>query len=165
MHFYTAFSLLALPAITFGVAVPEINHAQLAGRANSVNSVHLSFVQGSQSYNLMIPADGREYYTDYTMDISLIRSDNYDPFQYCHFKTQGGDVALVSGLAQRTRDFWPINEVAVGPPTPIVSVKCSGFCLAIAEDCTDSQGESTGPCCNGFCAANKCRPYTLTNKS
>lgn len=63
MHFYTAFSFLTLPAIVSGVAVPGAYNAQPAERATTINTVHLVFVQGSDSYNLMIPADGRQYYT------------------------------------------------------------------------------------------------------
>lgn len=82
------------------------------------------------------------YTTDNTMDISLIRSDDYDPFNFCQFQTVGGEVALVSGIAQKTRDFWPINEVSVGPPRPILSVSCSGVCVAINGKLEEPRGIS-----------------------
>lgn len=69
-------------------------------------------------------------FTENPLHVSLIRSDNYDPSAYCDFETVGDEtVALVPGLAQKSRDFWPFNEIAVGPPTPIYAVTCRGYCL------------------------------------
>lgn len=69
-------------------------------------------------------------FTENPLHVSLIRSDNYDINQNCDFETVGDEeVALVSSLAQKTRDFWPIHEIAVGPPSPIFAVTCRGVCL------------------------------------
>jgi len=55
---------------------------------------------------------------------------------------------------------WRISQYAVGPPQPIDSVTCSGTCLQTYGDCYVN-GQYVGSCCNGYCAANKCRPWTI----
>lgn len=173
MHLFISHFLLALSVIANCAAEPEVSRPQLPKRVETAQTVHLVFQSGSESYNLMIPANGMKYYTgrvfwitegftklntlcgapmrgsdhanlihvglltlnqftENPLNVSLIRSDNYDPNQNCDFETVGEEVvALVPGLAQRTRDFWPIHEIAVGPPTQIYSVTCRGVCLPI----------------------------------
>lgn len=112
------------------------------------------------------------------LSVNVILSSDYDPIHFCSFKTTG-QATLAASLTQRQADPWPINVVNVGPPQPIISVTCSGFCLGIygefsgrgifyrasltsecvADNCYNSQGQYVGSCCNGFCAANKCRPW------
>ncbi|KAF3769151.1 hypothetical protein M406DRAFT_234725, partial [Cryphonectria parasitica EP155] len=120
--------------------------------------VSLIFQGGPASYSLNITADGEEYFTDNDLSVSLILSPNYDPYHYCTFKT-ASQVAFAPSLVQRPEDLFPINEIAVGPPQPIISVKCSGVCLGVYGECYNIQGQYVAPCCNGFCAATRCRPW------
>lgn len=68
---------------------------------------------------------------DNGLNINLIISDNYDPYTFCKFKTAGTEVTLAPSLIKRPEDFYPINEIAVGPPQAIISVSCFGVCLGI----------------------------------
>lgn len=67
---------------------------------------------------------------DNDVAVNLIISDNYDPSTYCHFAT-ATQAALAPSFTKRPEDFYPVNEIAVGPPQPIISVSCFGFCLGI----------------------------------
>lgn len=64
------------------------------------------------------------------LNVNIMISPDYDPIHYCTFKTTG-QVTFAASLTQRQEDPWPINEVNIGPPQPIISVTCSGFCLGI----------------------------------
>lgn len=68
--------------------------------------------------------------TDNTLNVNIIHSDNYNPYRYCTFKTPG-KVALPQSLVQTGDPLSPDNQIAVGPPSPIISVTCSGYCANI----------------------------------
>ena len=68
--------------------------------------------------------------TDNDLNVNLITSPDFDPYNLCTFKT-AGEVALAPSLTQRPEDAWPINQIAVGPPQRIISVTCSGTCIGV----------------------------------
>ncbi|ROV88881.1 hypothetical protein VSDG_08941 [Cytospora chrysosperma] len=153
MKFFTTLSLAALAS---GHALPRVEE-QLHER--DFQSVTLVFQAAAASYNMTIPADGQEYFTNSDLNVNLIDAPDFDAYRLCTFKT-GNEVTLAPSITQRPEDLWPINQIAVGPPQAIVSVTCSGTCLGIYDDCYNSTiGMYIGSCCNGFCAANKCRPW------
>lgn len=63
MKTLSAFSILALSAGLAVLANAVAAHHGLTERANGFQSVDLSFQAGPVSYNLTIPADGKEYFT------------------------------------------------------------------------------------------------------
>ncbi|KAK4166904.1 hypothetical protein QBC43DRAFT_367826 [Cladorrhinum sp. PSN259] len=124
---------------------------------SAAQTVHLTFYAGPTSYTMTIPADGNTYPTNHNdLNINIIGSTDYDIYRLCKFNyapPASGTVTLVSSIAGNE------NQVFVGPPVPIVSVSCQGFCLTTYQDCYRN-GQFVGLCCNGYCAANKCRPWT-----
>lgn len=135
MKTFTTTTLLALAAAAHALP-PTSETPSLAERASPpVQSVTLLFQAGPASYNLTIPADGKDHPTgESALSVNLIVAPDYDPYRYCTFRTAGGpqQVTFAPSLVQRPGlDPWPINEVAVGPPQPILSVACSGVCLGV----------------------------------
>ncbi|KAK3997857.1 hypothetical protein QBC44DRAFT_354347 [Cladorrhinum sp. PSN332] len=122
-----------------------------------VQTVQLTFYAGPTSYTMSIPADGTTHPTNQNnLNVNIIGSTNYDIFRLCKFNYKppaSGTVTLVGSVSSNE------NQVLVGPPAPIISVSCQGFCVPIYSDCYRN-GQFVGLCCNGYCAANKCRPWT-----
>ncbi|KAL0938473.1 uncharacterized protein CTRU02_205083 [Colletotrichum truncatum] len=116
-------------------------------------TVHLTFRGGPASYQLNIPADGQIYPTNNDLSINIIDAPDYNAIYQCTFHTNG-EKALVSGITPQG-----IQQVIIGPPQPVTGVSCFGFCVGTYENCYGSDGQYIGPCCNGYCAANKCRPW------
>ncbi|KUI58993.1 hypothetical protein VP1G_06239 [Cytospora mali] len=153
------FTTLSLAAMVSGHALPKAQN-QLVQR--DFQSVTLVFQAAAASYNLTILADGQEHFTNSDLNVNLIDAPDFDAYHLCSFKTGNGEATLVPSLTQRPEDPWPINQIAVGPPQAIVSVTCSGTCVGVYGDCFNStNGQYIGSCCDGFCAANKCRPWTI----
>lgn len=63
MKTLSAFPIVALSAALAVLADPATIHHELTERASGFQSVDLSFQAGPVSYNLTIPADGKEYFT------------------------------------------------------------------------------------------------------
>ncbi|KAK4183831.1 hypothetical protein QBC35DRAFT_507203 [Podospora australis] len=144
MKFFSTVLTLAL-SLTAASASPV--------QERDVQTVHLTFYGGPASYSLSFPADGTIVPTNNNINIDKIESPDYDPYRLCTFHT-AGQKSLASGINSQTG----AAQVFVGPPQPITGVSCIGFCLTTYQDCYRN-GQYVGPCCNGFCAANKCRPY------
>ncbi|KAF7885135.1 hypothetical protein EAF00_010953 [Botryotinia globosa] len=139
MQFSTLLTL-GLAAISGVVAAP----------ANYFD-VDITFIGGPASYSLTIPADGQFHATNNPLSISLIRSSNFDVYNLCTFYHDNA-VALVNNG----------GIISVGPPTPITGVSCQVTderCIPNYSDCYRN-GQFLGSCCDGFCAANKCRPFS-----
>lgn len=117
-------------------------------------TVHLIFHAGPASYEMAFPADGLAHPTNSDLSVNIIDAPDFYA-QQCTFNT-AQEKTLVFGLSH---DAQPFGQVIVGPPQPIISVSCVGTCVYTYGDCYNSQGQYVGPCCNGFCAANKCRPW------
>ncbi|KAK3936685.1 hypothetical protein QBC46DRAFT_295732 [Diplogelasinospora grovesii] len=133
-----------------GLAAAAPTSSQLEER--DVQTVHLIFHGGPASYNLTLPADGKVYPTNNNIAVSIIDAPDYNAFQQCTFYTPGPHT-LASSISPEG-----VGQVIVGPPQPVTGVSCYGMCVQTYGDCY-SQGQYVGPCCNGFCAANKCRPW------
>ncbi|ETS78577.1 hypothetical protein PFICI_10639 [Pestalotiopsis fici W106-1] len=125
----------------------------LACASADVQTVHLTFHGGPAQYSLTIPADGQVYQTNNDISVSIIDAPDYNAISQCTFYTVG-DKTLVGGITSEG-----LQQVLVGPPQPITGVSCYGFCVGIYGDCYDINGQFVGPCCNGYCAADKCRPW------
>lgn len=145
------FLLLLLPAL-LGLAVSHPAAPELDRRADP-QIAHFYFQAAATGYNLTVPADGNWYPTNNGLNINIITALDFTVNQ-CEFATH----QQVTFNYQLSGDSFPKEQFAVGPPQPIDSVRCHGYCLGIYEDCVKN-GQYVGTCCNGFCAANKCRPY------
>ncbi|KAK1760055.1 hypothetical protein QBC47DRAFT_366306 [Echria macrotheca] len=117
-----------------------------------VQTVHLTFHGGPASYSLAIPADGKVYPTNNGISVNIIDAPDYNALSQCTFYTPG-EKALVGGI-----DSKGVGQIIIGPPQPVTGVSCQGVCIPTYGDCFIN-GQYVGPCCNGFCAANKCRPW------
>ncbi|KAH6616096.1 hypothetical protein B0J18DRAFT_373123 [Chaetomium sp. MPI-SDFR-AT-0129] len=122
----------------------------------AVQTVHLTFHAGPAEYSLALPADGSVHQTNHPdLAINIIDAPDYNAYPQCHFTTASGAVVtLASSISPEGN-----GQILVGPPTPIVSVSCEGMCVPTYGDCYGHDGQWIGPCCNGYCAADKCRPW------
>ncbi|KAK3385958.1 hypothetical protein B0H63DRAFT_523278 [Podospora didyma] len=114
--------------------------------------VHLVFHGGPAQYQMTFPADGSSYPTKDNMAVSIIDAPDFNAIYQCTFNTVG-QKTLVGSITPQG-----LAQIFVGPPQPITSVSCHGTCVGTYGDCY-RDGQFVGQCCNGYCAANKCRPY------
>ncbi|KAH7369292.1 hypothetical protein B0T11DRAFT_327384 [Plectosphaerella cucumerina] len=142
--------MLSTILLALGLTATTLAHP-LESRDN-VQTVHLTFHGGPASYQLAIPANGQKFSTNNAISVNIIDAPDYNAIAQCTFYTDG-QKALVSGITPSG-----LQQVIVGPPQPITAVSCEGMCVPTYGDCY-SGGQFVGPCCNGFCAANKCRPW------
>ncbi|KAK4120525.1 hypothetical protein N657DRAFT_649024 [Parathielavia appendiculata] len=119
---------------------------------DDVQTVHLTFHGGPAQYTMAIPADGTVYPTNNDLSINLIEAPDYNAFSQCKFQTLN-QVALASSISP-----GGVNQILVGPPSPVTGVSCQGMCVHTYGECFRN-GQYVGPCCSGFCAANRCRPW------
>ncbi|KAK0619444.1 hypothetical protein B0T14DRAFT_430632 [Immersiella caudata] len=124
--------------------------------------VHLIFRAAPVQYEMAIPADGKLYPTPKNgLNVNLIDAPDFNIDQ-CEFHTV--KESPVTYVWQTTNSLsvasWRISQYAVGPPQIITGVTCRGTCLGVYSTCFEN-GQFLGECCNGYCAANKCRPYTF----
>ncbi|KAM5347170.1 hypothetical protein ACJ41O_010175 [Fusarium nematophilum] len=120
---------------------------------DDVQTLHLTFHGGPASYELSFPADGRRRNTNNGINVNIIDAPDYNAFSQCTFYTDG-EKTLVQSIGDDGS-----QHVVVGPPQPIIAVSCEGMCVPTYGECYDSNGQPVGPCCNGFCAADRCRPW------
>ncbi|KAK3299483.1 uncharacterized protein B0H64DRAFT_371821 [Chaetomium fimeti] len=120
---------------------------------DDVQTVHLTFHAGPTNYTMAIPADGSSHDTNHNdLAVNIIDAPDYNAFYQCDF-TAVGNPTLASSISPTGQ-----NQILVGPPSPITQVSCQGMCVPTYSDCY-RDGQYVGPCCAGFCAANKCRPW------
>ncbi|KAI2629959.1 hypothetical protein GGR54DRAFT_287249 [Hypoxylon sp. NC1633] len=145
---FTSTVLLGLGLVASSLAHPlEDRDVQVA---------HLTFHGGPASYELTVPADGTVVNTNNDISVSIIDAPDYNALAQCTFNT-AGEKALVSSINTQTG----MQSIIVGPPQPIISVSCQGSCIPTYGECF-TNGQYNGPCCNGFCAATRCRPWNTT---
>ncbi|KAK1998047.1 hypothetical protein LX36DRAFT_700559 [Colletotrichum falcatum] len=120
---------------------------------DAFQTVHLTFHGGPVSYELVIPADGQVHATNSDISVNIIDAPDYNAISQCTFYTDS-EKALVNGITPQG-----LQQVIVGPPQPITGVSCFGICVPTYGECYNTQGQYVGPCCNGFCAATRCRPW------
>ncbi|KAH6663514.1 hypothetical protein B0J14DRAFT_609176 [Halenospora varia] len=122
----------------------------------------LGFHGGPAYYFLSFPADGNTYYTNSDMSVNLVDGNGVDALRYCNFQTTGAKALAGMQAGVNSTTF------AVGPPQPIISVNCRptafpGTCLPLYGQCEWCGGSTggcfTSSCCNGYCAATRCRPF------
>ncbi|KAK7754541.1 hypothetical protein SLS62_003562 [Diatrype stigma] len=140
-------SVLAMAATAFSSPIED----------PQVQVAHLTFHGGPASYELAVPADGTVVQTNNNMAVNLIDAPDYNAQPGCQFHTVG-QVMLQGRL---TADG--LQQIAVGPPQPILSVSCQGMCVPTNGVCYGDDGQYVGPCCSGFCAATRCRPWNITD--
>ncbi|KAI1134259.1 hypothetical protein F5Y05DRAFT_422827 [Hypoxylon sp. FL0543] len=122
-----------------------------------VQVAHLTFHGGPASYQLAVPADGSVVKTNNGISVDTIDAPDYNAINQCTFNT-ASQKTLVSSINTQTG----LQSIIVGPPQPIISVSCQGSCIPTYGECY-TNGQYTGACCNGFCAATRCRPWNITN--
>lgn len=115
--------------------------------------------------------------TDNDISVNIIDTPDYNAFSQCTFYTDG-EKTLVQSIGDNGE-----QQIVVGPPQPIRSVSCQGMCVPtygkehpilgcvfvlhfltshLIGMCYDTNGQYVGPCCNGFCAATRCRPWDIS---
>ena len=140
-----------LAAVLFGLGLASAS--PIEERADPPQTVHLTFHGGPASYSMAFPADGVVRQTNNGIAVNIIDAPDYNALAQCTFYT-AGEKALVGGVDTTTG----AGQVIIGPPQPVTAVSCQGFCVPTYSDCYRN-GQYVGPCCNGFCAGNKCRPW------
>ncbi|KAH6887893.1 hypothetical protein B0T10DRAFT_405928 [Thelonectria olida] len=149
---FNSLLLLTITTVSGAFAWPSIR------TRDDVQTVHLTFHGGPASYSLEFPADGTTHETNSDISVNIIDAPDYNAFQQCTFTTTG-EKTLVQSIGK-----GGLQQIVVGPPQPILSVSCNGMCVPTYGDCEcyDSNGQYVGPCCNGFCAADRCRPWDIS---
>ncbi|KAI1211178.1 uncharacterized protein F4807DRAFT_419288 [Annulohypoxylon truncatum] len=143
-------------AILFGIGLVASSSAHPL-EERDVQVAHLTFHGGPASYDLAVPADGSVVNTNNDISVSIIDAPDYDAITQCTFNT-ASEKTLVSSIDTQTG----LQSIIVGPPQPIISVSCNGACTPTYGVCFDG-GKYLAPCCNGFCAATRCRPWNITS--
>ncbi|KAJ3493641.1 hypothetical protein NLG97_g4609 [Lecanicillium saksenae] len=111
-------------------------------------------------YNLSVVADGSAHDTGNAhTSISLVDAPDYNAATLCDF-----DFELADGAAPPKHEFTigedgHTGQVKISPPTPVKGIKCQGSCVSNYGTCNGADGQGPKLCCNGFCAADKCRPW------
>ncbi|KAK3306205.1 uncharacterized protein B0T15DRAFT_557025 [Chaetomium strumarium] len=141
-----------LAALTSALGLLLTSASAIPLEERDVQTVHLSFHGGPVQYDMAFPADGNIYPTNNDFSINIIDAPDYNAFSQCQFHTQG-EATFASSISPTGA-----NQIMVGPPQPITGVSCQGMCVPTYGDCYIN-GQWVGPCCSGFCAANKCRPW------
>ncbi|KAF4119927.1 hypothetical protein GMORB2_3615 [Geosmithia morbida] len=109
----------------------------------------------SGSYHLTVKADGNVTKIYNELPINTIEINDYDANSQCVFKgLDGTKIESKLHIDTETGD----QSLILPEGTPIASVSCQGFCVYNYAACY-SNGQMVGPCCNGLCAANLCRPW------
>ncbi|KAK4101230.1 hypothetical protein N658DRAFT_426170 [Parathielavia hyrcaniae] len=119
---------------------------------DDVQTVTLIYQAGPAQYTMSIPADGNVYPTNNDLSVNIIEAPDYNAYSQCQFHTLN-EATLASSISPEG-----VNQILVGPPTPITGVSCQGMCVHTYGECW-RDGQWLGPCCSGFCAANRCRPW------
>ncbi|KAI5463962.1 hypothetical protein BGZ63DRAFT_481218 [Mariannaea sp. PMI_226] len=143
-------TFLAIATLSWATARPN-----LIPRAD-VQTVKLTFHGGPASYTMEFPADGQTRQTNSDISVNIIDTPDYNAFSQCIFNT-AGEKTLVRSIGQNG-----LQQIIVGPPQPILSVSCHGMCVPTYGECYNTTGQYVGPCCNGFCAADRCRPWDMS---
>ncbi|KAL2150464.1 hypothetical protein VTH82DRAFT_7027 [Thermothelomyces myriococcoides] len=145
---------LGMLAMAFGL-LAMASAMPLVEERDDVQTAYLIFHAGPTQYSLSVPADGSVHKTNSDLSVNIIEAPDYAAYPFCEFETLN-EATLVSSISSNGS-----NLILVGPPTPVISVRCEGKCVPTWSDCYVN-GQPVGLCCAGFCAANKCRPWTNT---
>ncbi|UNI22338.1 hypothetical protein JDV02_008234 [Purpureocillium takamizusanense] len=127
--------------------------------AADVQTAHLKFraSSSSETYDLVVKANGHPVDTGHAdLAVRLVDAPDYLAYSLCRFATPR-PVKLSTTIA----DDNVTQQVVLDPPQPVLSVSCEGMCVGTYGACYDTNGQFVGPCCNGFCAATRCRPWNI----
>lgn len=129
--------------------------------AEDVQTAHLTFrgVDKEALYEEAVLADGTKHETGSTRHIALIDAPDYQASMFCDF-----DFILPPGGETPKTEFTigddgHTGQVKITPPTPISSLSCKGYCVQSLGICNGVGTVGPQVCCNGYCAANHCRPW------
>lgn len=152
--------LTALAAITVLSSVV----AAAADSATPPQTAHLTFrgPDGNPLYSMSVLADGavRATSDDGASAVSAIDAPDYNAAVLCDL-----DFALPPGAPGPPEHEFAVGadghtgQVRITPPTPIRAVRCLGECVETLGTCNGASGQPPRLCCNGYCAANLCRPW------
>lgn len=140
--------------------------------ALGVQTAHFTFnnADTSKHYDLTVVADGavvklRAFscictpcfgsanIIDNRLAVHHIDAPDYCLRNLCKLKTtqptELNDAIAADGVTQ---------QVVLKPPTQVLSISCKGDCVPTYRECY-KDGQYVGPCCNGFCAADRCKPW------
>ncbi|OAA74879.1 hypothetical protein LEL_06867 [Akanthomyces lecanii RCEF 1005] len=149
--------LTALATVTI---LPSI---VVAGAADAPpQTAHLLFrgPDAKPLYSMSVLADGAVRATsDTDSAVSLIDAPDYNAAVLCDL-----DFALPPGARQPEHEFTVgadghTGQVQITPPTPVRGIRCQGSCVETLGTCNGASGQAPKLCCNGYCAANLCRPW------
>ncbi|TGZ78633.1 hypothetical protein EX30DRAFT_343010 [Ascodesmis nigricans] len=148
--------LTTLSLLSALVAAHPTAESSLQKREDQVQTATLVFHGAPVEYTLQVPADGSVVETNNDINVNIIDANDYHAFTNCQF-TFGGpqQPTLVQSIDNKTGK----QSIIVGPPAPVVSVSCQGMCVPVYGMCYGFDNQWIGPCCNGFCAATRCRPW------
>ncbi|KAJ1328154.1 hypothetical protein MN608_07490 [Microdochium nivale] len=149
MKSYTSLAIAALVAAVTAQPLVEPRDTQVA---------HLTLHAAPVSYNLAVPSDGTIVKTNSNLNINLIDAPDYNALYQCTFVF---DAVRQPALAMHIASNG-LQQIAVGPPSVLKSVSCLGSCVSTYGMCYDTNGQYVGPCCSGFCAATRCRPWNIS---
>ncbi|KAL5606572.1 hypothetical protein BROUX41_002974 [Berkeleyomyces rouxiae] len=144
----------SLATILATVAAVSAAPSQIESR--DARTLKFYFHAAATGYELSFPADGQFHDTSrLDLNVNLVETPAADGIKQCEFKTEGQMApALVYEPASGK------SMVAIGPPQPIVAVKCWGECATVDQGCS---GAGQANCCSGYCGTdNKCHAYVLT---
>jgi len=148
---------LLLILLPLALALPTEGPPPPPGPLRAFQGAHLIFHAAPVQYEMTVPADGHFHPTPNNgLNVNLIDAPDFNIDQ-CEFHTKGPATFVWQTVPSGVGD-WRISQYAVGPPQIITGVTCRGTCLGVYSTCYES-GMFLGTCCNGYCAANKCRPY------
>ncbi|ATY62181.1 hypothetical protein A9K55_008943 [Cordyceps militaris] len=139
------FTTLAASALTAAPSPPQ--------------TAHLTFLDRSAAalYQLAVVADNRTYATPPSLPVARIAAPDYNAAALCDLvfaqPAAAPEHVFVIGEDGRT------GQVRIEPPTPVAGIRCAGVCVANYGTCNGADGRGPRLCCNGYCAANLCRPW------
>ncbi|UKZ60922.1 uncharacterized protein TrAtP1_002193 [Trichoderma atroviride] len=127
-------SFLAIGLFT-GVSIAQNSTVQVA-------HVTLRSEGDDHSFPMSVPADGKPVFTYSTLPACVI------------------DTVGPANLSSTIASDGVTQQVVIDPPQTVTSITCQGTCVETWSACfDDATGQSLGPCCNGLCIANRCRPF------
>ncbi|KAG9254076.1 uncharacterized protein F5Z01DRAFT_116385 [Emericellopsis atlantica] len=114
----------------------------------------------SDSIALNVTTDGMPAVLQGDSKIKSIDINDYDANQQCIFKAPD-DTVIEPKLDIDTETGE--QRLVFAEPREVGSVSCRGMCIPVYGECYDSTGMPVGLCCNGVCAATRCRAWNAAS--
>lgn len=130
--------------------------------SSAPQTAHLLFrgADAQALYSMSVVADGTAHATsDTDTAVALVDAPDYNAAVLCDL-----DFALPAGATPPAHEFTigddgRTGQVKITPPTPVRAIRCQGTCVGTQGTCNGADGQGPKLCCNGYCAANLCRPW------